>query len=253
MSESVSAFCNSSGGELYIGIGEQRLDRSTIRTWQAFVKPEAANGHLQVLEEIFPLGIGYNAEFIKSANIPGCLLHLVMQKAKRIIFATSRVPYVRRGAQNLPVRGDEALRRLRLDKGIETFEDEAVQIPRERLFQSSTLRKFIAGVVPRTGHEEWLQKQNLIAHDYPSVAGVLLFDDEPQALLPKRSATKLYRYTSNREEGDRDTLAFTPITIEGCLYDQIHEAVRQTKILIEGIKRLGTNGLEDVTYPDETP
>jgi ATP-dependent DNA helicase RecG len=54
------------------------------------------------------------------------------------------------------------------------------------------------------------------------------------------------------EEGSRDTLAFDPITIEGCTYDQIHLSVHETKKLIDGMKKLGVTGLEDVIYPDET-
>lgn len=34
-----------------------------------------------------------------------------------------------RGAQNLPVIGDEALKRLELDKGLSTFEDDTVNVP----------------------------------------------------------------------------------------------------------------------------
>jgi ATP-dependent DNA helicase RecG len=86
----------------------------------------------------------------------------------------------------------------------------------------------------------------------PTVAGVLLFADQPQAALPKRSAVKIYRYKSQEEEGSREALAFDPITVEGCLYDLIKAAVAQTKKQVEGIKRLGVKGLEDVSYPDET-
>ena len=83
-------------------------------------------------------------------------------------------------------------------------------------------------------------------------AGVLLFADEPQAALPKRSAIKIYRYATKSHEGTRDQLSFDPITIEGPLYDQINEAVNRTKALIEEIKTLTPDGLEPVAYPHET-
>ena len=107
-------------------------------------------------------------------------------------------------------------------------------------------------VVPTGEPDEWLQKQNLLVNGKPTAAGVLLFSDEPQALLPKRSAIKVYRYKTRADVGSRDTLAFDPVTIEGCLYEQIKAAVRITKEHIEGMKRLGEKGLEDVIYPDET-
>jgi ATP-dependent DNA helicase RecG len=62
----------------------------------------------------------------------------------------------------------------------------------------------------------------------------------------------VYRYKTKEEEGERETLAFDPITVEGCAYDLIHTAVAKTKALIEDIKRLGEKGLEPVIYPDET-
>ncbi len=49
-------------------------------------------------------------------------------------------------------------------------------------------------VVPTAEPEDWLKKQNVVVNDRPTVAGVLLFSDEPQALLPKRSGIKVYRY-----------------------------------------------------------
>ena len=80
----------------------------------------------------------------------------------------------------------------------------------------------------------------------------MLFTDNPQAALPKRSAVKIFRYKTKDIEGERETLAFDPITIEGCIYSMIAEAVSKTKALVEGINRLGAYGMEKVTYPDET-
>jgi ATP-dependent DNA helicase RecG len=51
--------------------------------------------------------------------------------------------------------------------------------------------------------EVWLEKQRLAIKRRPSVAGVLLFNEEPQAILPKRSAIKIFRY-GTRAEGERD-------------------------------------------------
>jgi ATP-dependent DNA helicase RecG len=51
-----------------------------------------------------------------------------------------------------------------------------------------------------------MKKQNLIQDGKPIVAAVLLFSDEPQAALPKRSAIKLLRYQTREHEGGRDQL-----------------------------------------------
>lgn len=86
----------------------------------------------------------------------------------------------------------------------------------------------------------------------PVVAAVLLFSEEPQAALPKRCGIKIYRYKTNEIEGTRPTLAGTPISVEGCLYDQIDEAVQKTIEMLEEIKILGAKGLEQIKYPKET-
>ena len=86
----------------------------------------------------------------------------------------------------------------------------------------------------------------------PTVGGLLLFAEEPQAVLPKRCGIKVYRYETYEETGFRDVLSFIPITVEGCLYDQIKKAVEVTVAEIEKIKTFGAKGLENVKYPPET-
>ena len=62
-------------------------------------------------------------------------------------------------------------------------------------------------VVPIAEPQPWLRKQQMIREDKPAVAATLLFSDEPQAILPKRSAIKIYRYRTNAPQGSRETLA----------------------------------------------
>jgi ATP-dependent DNA helicase RecG len=83
------------------------------------------------------------------------------------------------------------------------------------------------------------------------VAGVLLFAEEPQALVPKHCGIKIYRYRTRDAQGSRDTLAFDPLTIEGHVYAQIHEAVSRTTAAVEEVRRLGDKSLEAVQYPPE--
>ncbi len=254
LSESVSAFANMAGGELFIGVNEIKdvTGKVTGREWDGFKDQESANAHLKVIEEMTPLGTHCKSEFLKNSAVNGYVLHFIIFKVKDIVLATDRNAYVRKGAQNVRLKDEESIRRLRLDKGIVSFEDETLSVRADRVSNSNIVVQFMLDVIPGANPEDWVEKQNLVVGDKPTVAGVLLFDDEPQAVIPKRSAIKIYRYKSKSVEGDRDTLAFTPITIEGCAYLQIYAAVAKTKELIEGLKRLGPAGLEDVTYPDET-
>ena len=217
---------------------------------------EAANAHIQVLDGMGILGNHYRASFInvpgREKTHPGYVLHLTIAKTREILLATDGRPYVRRNASSIRVDSNEGLQRLKLDKGITTFEDEVVAVKADAITNSKVMLKFVLAVVPSAKPEEWAESQFVVHENHPTVAGVLLYADQPQAALPKRSAIKIFRYKTRDEEGTRDTLAFDPITVEGPIYDLIIEAVKGTKKLIEGIQRLGVNGLENVIYPDET-
>jgi ATP-dependent DNA helicase RecG len=247
----VSAFANSGGGDLYIGIGETEIVGVKIRTWRGFHDQEAANGHLQSLEAMFPLGAEYSYEFLASPGSPGLVLHISVQRSPQIARAHGKKVYVRRGAQNLEVRGSEALRRLTLDKGIESYEKQPVNADVAILTKSYKLAEFVRQVVPTLTPTVFVSKQALVRSKKPVVAGVLLFAEEPQAVLPK-SGVKLFRYKTSAPVGTRETLVGEPKTIEGTTYEVIHAAVRETVAMIEGIQKLGPKGLEQVKYPTET-
>src|SRR5436190_18769704 len=66
LSHTISAFANTDGGDLYIGISEQLLGgNAKKREWDGFVDVEAANGHLQAFERVFPLGKDFQYEFLR--------------------------------------------------------------------------------------------------------------------------------------------------------------------------------------------
>jgi ATP-dependent DNA helicase RecG len=145
-----------------------------------------------------------------------------------------------------------ALERLKLDKGISSYEDYKVPAELETIENSTVVLDFLLGVVPTAEPEPWLRKQRLIVDKSPTVAGVLLFAEEPQALLPKRTAIKLFRYKTSEAVPSREHLVFDPITVEGCAYRLIYDAVAKTQEIVEELKRLGAAGLLDVQYPPET-
>jgi ATP-dependent DNA helicase RecG len=254
ISQSVSAFCNTAGGEIFVGISETPVlaGGGRKRAWEGFASLEDANGMIQGIEQLQPLGNFYRAQFLSCRTYPGYVLHLLIQKTREIVVATNGTAYVRRGAQRLPVQGEEALARLRLDKGLESFEDSTLNAPVDSVTNSVTILEFMLDVVPTGEPEPWLRSQVLLHNDKPTVAAALLFADEPQALLPKRSAVKVFQYRTNEEGINRETLSFTPLTIEGPVYDLIKKSVATAKDIVEGIKKLGEQGLEEISYPDET-
>ena len=250
LTRTIAAFSNAAGGELYVGIAEDASDRSK-REWLGFENMEAANGHIQAFEEFFPLGTNYSYEFLKCAGQNGLVLKVLIQKTPEIKDASNGRIYVRRGAQNLPCTTEDSIQRLKLDKGITSFETSTVDAPLDVITNSEPIINFLLNVVPTAEPKPWLEKQLLIRSELPTVAAVLLFAETPQAVLPKRCAIKIYRYTTQEEAGTRDTLAFDPLTVEGPAYAQIFDAVSETVRLLEDIQILGARGLEPIDYPHE--
>lgn len=166
--------------------------------------------------------------------------------------ASNSIPYIRRGAASYPVDTAEKLKRLEYSKGVSSFENEAANVSKESITTSDVVKAFIAEVVPTAEPESWLKKQGFLRDDRPTVAGLLLFADEPQAALPKHCGIKVYRYKTKEAEGFRDVLEFTPKTVEGCVYSQIKAAVDLTKKTTESIPKMGTESLEAIKYPPET-
>ncbi|MGH7014287.1 MAG: ATP-binding protein [Stellaceae bacterium] len=250
LGRTVSAFANAAGGDLYVGIGETEILGSKVRTWHGFNDQEAANGHLQSLEALFPLGAEYSYEFLSCPGSVGLVLHITVQRTPQISRAHNKKVYVRRGAQNIEVKGAEALRRLELDKGIVSFEKQSVNADLSILTKSENLADFVKHVVPMQTAPVFVRKQSLSRNGKPVVAGVLLFAEEPQAVLPK-SGVKLFRYKTTTPVGTRETLAGEPEAVEGTTYDLISVAVKKTVAMVEGIQRLGPKGFEPVVYPEK--
>src|SRR6266567_2332038 len=231
LSTHISAFANADGGDLYIGITDKE------RLWIGFTNVEDANGHLQIFENLFPLGTDFQYEFLQCEGYEGIVLHVQINKTQGIVKASDGQPYIRRGAQSLPVNTPEKMKRLEFAKGVVSFESEPTNASKETITDSDVAKKFIQEVVPTTQPEPWFRKQTLIRDDRPTVAGLLLFADEPQAVLQKHCGIKVYRYKTREVAGFREALADTPLTIEGCLYEQIKAAVKTTQEITESIPK----------------
>lgn len=245
LTKAIAAFANAEGGELFIGIDD------SPRKWRGFSNVEAANAHIQVFDGLFPFGGDFQYEFLRNDESEGLVLKIQVAKTRDLKTASDGKVYVRRGAQSLPISDEDRLQSLRRDKGLVSFETELVNCPDEIISNSTHIIEFLLEVVPTGEPEAWLKKQMLLLNGKPTVAAILLFAEEPQAVLPKRSGLKIYRYKTSDDEGTRTTLDFDPVSIEGNVYDQIKIAVGETVKIIESVRLNTHKGMVAVKYPFE--
>ena len=246
LSRTLSAFANADGGEVFVGITDPK---NAPAKWDGFEREEDVNAHLQVVDTLFPMGSVCRTELLICADSKGLVLHIEIDKTSDIRNASDGVPYLRRGAQNLAQDNIDKIQRLKLDKGITSFEDQTVQSDINIITNSNPIIEFMIDAVPSAEPEAWLRKQKLIVQNKPTVAGTLLFSEEPQSDIPK-STIKIYRYRTTGI-GTREILAFDPISVDGHIYFQIFSTVESIKKITEEIPLLGREGLEKIEYPTE--
>lgn len=249
----VCAFANADGGEVYVGIEDvgNQLDK-----WVGFTNQEEANQLIQTISvDIRPTApIDFEFFTIKEQPEKGLVLKINVSKSAEIHYTSDGKAYARKGAQKLPLDG-EKITNLKLSKGLLSFEDQLLSSYTEQeLSESDELLKFLEGYSPRTSPTEFLKKQRLVrrsGEEYlPTVSGVLLYSDNPSAILPKKCAVKIVRYDTSETEPRREHLK-EQYTIEGNLINQINESLRLIQEVIESVHILGEKGLEKTNYPTE--
>jgi ATP-dependent DNA helicase RecG len=183
LSESISAFANTAGGELFIGISQ--INNKRDNEWNGFRSYEDSNGVFAYIQSVNAVASSYKGVWLNCLECNGHVLQLIIPKTRDIILATDGYAYVRHNAQNIRLRSPEEINRLQLDNGIVTYEDEVTNVSKGTITNSVVALNFILSQVPSAEPDEWMWKQSLlIDQDRPTVAGVLLFADEPQAVLP---------------------------------------------------------------------
>lgn len=140
LSETVSAFCNAAGGDIYIGIREDKA--SECRTWSGFDDLEQANDIFHTLFQAHAFGNHVKFEFLSHSSHNGLVLHITAKMVKEIVKSSSGEVFVRVNAGKQKIDTPDKLKRLELDKGIITFENEWLEVPLSRIENSLSIINF---------------------------------------------------------------------------------------------------------------
>ena len=215
LQETVVALANADGGDVIIGLDDDVRSLPADR-FHGFQNPEGANNHISVADILIdPPVPGISAEFIICPSAPTqFVLHLLVPKSSMVHYTSDKTCFIRKGAQNLILKGN-AIERLIFSKGQRSYEDVPVDTVRAKeLAQSEYMHKYLRLVPTAQPAETFLRKQKLTYEEGqvhflgPQIltAGVLLFDDTPQASLPTKCAVKVTRLETAEAEYKRDFL-----------------------------------------------
>lgn len=249
------AFANADGGEIVFGIADASDEVDPIKRWQGRPTTEDYNQIIQALSELLP-SIDFRFDFlIKEGDIRNYVMRVKINKGLAVHETADKKIYIRSGAQSLPLTAPIKILELTHAKGIKSEEDSYVnEASIDDLESSPYLTEFLEDL-PITAPDpiDFLLKEQLIDRESwtPKVAPLLLFSENPSAILPKQCAIKIVRYDTTSEDLDRDALTDDNYAIEGHLNHQIKESFDTIKSLLSKTRVWSLKGFHPASYPDE--
>lgn len=248
------AFANADGGEFVVGVADEKENTDPIMRWNPVDRIEKFNPIIQSLNDLDPI-VEYRCAFLKCEAIAGYVLSITVEKGRQVHETLQKKVIVRRGAQSLEIKGNFRISELAYAKGQRSFEDDLVPDASLEKLESSIYLAEFASHLSSDNQEplELLIKQNLVDREWvPRAASLLLFSENPSAILPKQCAIRIARYDTSDEDPERDDLTNDIVSIEKPIYHQINEAYDKMVELFQKVNVWTLDGLQPVSYPKET-
>lgn len=247
------AFSNADGGDFIIGIKDDKDEPDFTKRWVGESCKEAFNEVFQNLLEISP-SIPYTPEFLLDEETNTYALRITIEKSDKVHFISDKTVYQRISAQSIPIKDPQKIQELAFAKGESSYEDIVLDDARaEDIFETFEMNRFLKDYSPKSDPIDFTVNQNLVDRKSysPKIAGLLLFNDNPVTLLPRKCGIKITRYDTSNEEPERAHLK-EQYSIEGSLYSQINDAAQKITEIMSNIRIWTPKGLEKVDYPPET-
>lgn len=247
------AFANADGGEVYVGIADDKHEPDPAKRWAGTANIEDYNQHIQALVEVQP-ALPMEFTFLRAESTGPFVLRVEIEKSQSVHKTADGSVYERKGAQSLPVADPERIAALSFAKGATSFEDCSVDSSyAEDIVDSPVLAAFLAGYSPSTDPLDLSINKGLIDRKTfkPKVAGLLLFSPDPAGSVPRKCSIRIARYETREDDPEREHLGSIE-TVEGPLYDLIHKAVARVTEIMSSINVWTTDGPKAMAYPPET-
>lgn len=246
------AFANSDGGELYVGLEDHKHRGERINGFQ---NPEEANALVKhLLLSTTPTVEAVFAEYIDFGS-RGVVLRFDIPKSPSVHHTADDEYYIRTNASTQRIKGEQ-VQRLAYAKGIFSYEKQVVSdLEAEPLITGKVLFDYLTRIKSSLSPEAFVSKNKLAKIDKgftrPTVACVLLFDEEPQASLDTRCAIKVYRLQTSEAEYRREHLQGDPITIEGPVEQQINKVIQWVNAVLKNVSYIDNGKMKPLKYPAE--
>jgi ATP-dependent DNA helicase RecG len=247
------AFANADGGDFIVGIKDDKDEPDFTKRWAGKINKEDYNEVFQNLLEISP-SIPYSPEFLLDEGTNTYALRITIEKSDKVHFTSDNTVYQRVSAQSIPIKDPQKIQELTFAKGESSYEDIVLDDARaEDIFETFEMKRFLNDYSPKSDPIDFTVNQNLVdrATYSPKIAGLLLFNDNPVTLLPRKCGIKITRYDTSIEIPEREHLK-EQFSIEGSLYSQINDAAQKITEIMSNVKIWTPKGLEKVDYPPET-
>ena len=248
------ALANADGGEFVIGVADEKEFEDPMLRWNPVEKIEAFNEIIANLSMPEP-SIDYRCVFLRQKGTRGYVLHVSIEKGLYVHETSKKQVIVRKGAQSQELKGNFRISELAYAKGQRSYEDELVPDCQIEDLESSTSLANFTNNLPSDKIEPLalLIKQNLVDKEWtPRVASVLLFSENPSAILPKQCAIRIARYDTTDEAPERDDLTEDIFSIERPIYGQINEAYEGIVNLLKKHEVWTMDGFKPMSFPKET-
>lgn len=248
-----TAFANADGGDFIVGIKDDKDEPDVTKRWDGEIVKEEYNKVFQNIMEIKP-SIPYTATFLFNPFQKTFGLQITVEKSEKVHHTSDSTVYVRVSSQSIPVKDPQKIQELSFAKGETSYEDLIYKEAKaEDIFDSFEMKRFLKDYSPSSDPIDFTVNQNLVDRNSydPRISGLLLFNDNPVALLPRKCGIKISRYDTSEKVPEREHLK-EQTTIEGSLYEQIHKASDTVIELMSNVKIWTPKGLDTIKYPEET-
>lgn len=248
-----TAFANADGGDFIIGIKDDKDETDPSKRWDGEVNKEEFNKVFQNIMEIKP-SIPYTATFLLNSVSNTYGLQITVEKSEKVHQTSDNTIYLRVSSQSIPLKDPQKIQELSFAKGETSFEDLVFKDANaEDIFETFEMQRFLNDYSPKSDPIDFTVNQNLVDRNTyePKISGLLLFNDNPVAILPRKCGIKITRYDTGEKIPEREHLK-EQITIEGSLYEQIHKAANAVTDFMSNVRIWTPKGLDTVNYPQET-